>query len=214
MIYNLYSSRKPTRDNIPKERKMDWKRSGSKFEVIQAPERKPNKTLWIIAIVIMVIVIIIAIILSLTPPASANTQQEAIIRHFVIETLCREHNDKMLKKVTPLVNSILLRSHEAGIDPFLTTAIAYEESKFNPLCTGAAGERGLMQIHPCHREWNRSLLRQIDYNIIAGLSVLNDHIRSAGSLNGGLRGYTGGRAGRYSRVWKQLKAEWEKENEI
>jgi hypothetical protein len=35
-----------------------------------------------------------------------------------------------------------------GLDPFLLAAVAVRESGMNPLAAGAAGERGIVQLHP------------------------------------------------------------------
>jgi soluble lytic murein transglycosylase-like protein len=38
-----------------------------------------------------------------------------------------------------------------GVDPLLLMCLARYESTFNVADVGAAGERGLLQVHPCHR---------------------------------------------------------------
>jgi len=38
-----------------------------------------------------------------------------------------------------------------GVDPLLLLALARYESRFNIADVGGAGERGLLQIHPCHK---------------------------------------------------------------
>lgn len=120
-----------------------------------------------------------------------------------------EHIDKVTNKsasdIAELTEIIIQEATAAGYDPCLITSIIHHESTFNQHCIGAAREVGLMQVHPCHRQYNRQLLRQIRYNIQAGIQVLKAHHKSAGSLRGGLRGYTGGRSGRYDRTYALLK---------
>lgn len=42
--------------------------------------------------------------------------------------------------------------NEFGYDPWIFTMIAFYESHWNPRTVGAAGERGWIQIHPCHNK--------------------------------------------------------------
>ena len=45
-----------------------------------------------------------------------------------------------------------------GLDPLLVGMVAFFESSLNPDALGAAGERGLMQLHPSS-EWGRAAAR-------------------------------------------------------
>jgi len=73
--------------------------------------------------------------------------------------------------ISTLTDAIIHQSLVMKYDPLLTAAIIKHESTYKNTCIGAAGERGLMQIHPCHRQFNRSRLFEISYNIYAGLTV-------------------------------------------
>lgn len=53
----------------------------------------------------------------------------------------------------PYQNTIIQYSTEAGIDPYLLTAIMKTESNFNPNAVSPKGARGLMQIMPETGEW-------------------------------------------------------------
>ena len=129
-------------------------------------------------------------------------KMKAVIVEFIFQKTGQFRNE--------LADIIIDESTAAGYDPLLTTAIIYKESTFNTRCVGRAGERGLMQVHPCHRQFTRSRLFEAQYNIKSGLQVLRAHHQSAGSLRGGLRGYTGGRSGRYDSTYRHLKAEYNK----
>lgn len=125
----------------------------------------------------------------------------------VISDYIEQVNPRLGKSyISDLTNAIIHHSLVADYDPLLTTAIIKHESTFRNTCVGGAGERGLMQVHPCHRQFTRSKLFEINYNIQSGLTVLRNHQRSAhGNLARALSGYTGGRSGRYSRTWQTLK---------
>ena len=94
-----------------------------------------------------------------------------------------------------------------GLDPLFVAAIVYKESTFKIKCPGAAGERGLMQIHPCHRkrvEWSR--MYEIEPNIHAGCAEFARHlVSSKGSYAGATRRYTGGVSARYDKTYRKLQ---------
>ena len=46
-----------------------------------------------------------------------------------------------------------LAAGAAQVDPFLVVALIERESSWNPRAVGAAGERGVMQIHPAGGAW-------------------------------------------------------------
>lgn len=147
-----------------------------------------------------------------SPQSAAPSQAIPIKQHRIISDYIVKVGQKPREYANTLTEIIIQESNKAGFDPMLVTAIIKHESTFNQRCVGAAGERGLMQVHPCHfRRFNRHQLFELRYNVQAGLKVLRGHVNSAGSLKGGLRGYTGGRGGRYDRTYNQLKAQETKE---
>ncbi|MFA7468015.1 MAG: lytic transglycosylase domain-containing protein [Desulfotomaculaceae bacterium] len=63
--------------------------------------------------------------------------------------------DTILKQFYPMPynSAIIQHSANAGIDPYLLTAIMKTESNFNPKAVSPKGARGLMQIMPDTGEW-------------------------------------------------------------
>ncbi len=60
-------------------------------------------------------------------------------------------------RMLPFDPEIVSISRENGVDPFLTRALIWRESKFDPMTLGTSGERGLMQVMPdAGREWARA----------------------------------------------------------
>ena len=54
----------------------------------------------------------------------------------------------------PVENDVVSIIHEVfGVNAGAALAVAWCESRFNPGTVGAAGERGLFQIHPTHWFW-------------------------------------------------------------
>lgn len=61
---------------------------------------------------------------------------------------CRTAHGGCPNRVSTFARLIGSASHEHTIDPFLLAAVAVRESGMNPLAAGAAGERGIVQLHP------------------------------------------------------------------
>lgn len=77
--------------------------------------------------------------------------------------------------------------------PCLLACIANPESSFNPGCRGAAGERGLAQIHPCHRRTMAAL--GLDFNSEAdrlrfACHLITDALDNGATLRTALRPWT------------------------
>ena len=83
------------------------------------------------------------------------------------------------------------------LDPTLILAIVAIESRFNPFAQSAVGAQGLMQVmtrvHTDKYEAVGGQLAAFDpvTNLRVGVQVLQECIRRAGSLEGGLRYYVG-----------------------
>jgi hypothetical protein len=62
----------------------------------------------------------------------------------VVEGGCRARVAKLARLITE-------SSNRAGVDPFLTAAIAMRESGLNPLAVSPVGARGVVQLNPKYR---------------------------------------------------------------
>lgn len=61
---------------------------------------------------------------------------------------CRHARGGCASRVATFARLIGEASRRHTIDPFLLAAVAVRESGMNPLAAGAAGERGIVQLHP------------------------------------------------------------------
>lgn len=157
------------------------------------------------AVMLLIAYVAIAVIIAAKPeqPDLDNGERYKHIKFIA------EHIKSVNPKVdnTHIAMSIYDESKKAGIDPLFTTAIIEKESTYRVNCLGAAHERGLMQIHPCHRhsfDWSR--INEVDYNIRCGLTLFNGYLsRARGNLRVASGYYTGGRSGRYMGLYERLR---------
>jgi hypothetical protein len=86
---------------------------------------------------------------------------------------------------------------QKGLDPALILSVAANESRFNPLAQSPVGAQGLMQVltrvHTEKFDPHGGTDQAFDplVNMRVGSKILQDSIRRAGSLEGGLRQYVG-----------------------
>lgn len=96
-----------------------------------------------------------------------------------------------------LVTEAYAVGEKARLDPTLILAVMAVESRFNPFAQSAVGAQGLMQVltrvHTDKYEDFGGHLAAFDpvSNLRVGVQVLQDAIRRAGSVEGGLRLYVG-----------------------
>jgi len=64
---------------------------------------------------------------------------------------CRVTDGGCRARIATLSRLITEASNRAGIDPFLTAAIAMRESGLNPLAVSPVGARGVVQLNPKYR---------------------------------------------------------------
>jgi hypothetical protein len=64
---------------------------------------------------------------------------------------CRIVEGGCRRRIATLSRLITEASNRAGIDPFLTAAIAVRESGLNPLAVSPVGARGVVQLNPKYR---------------------------------------------------------------
>jgi hypothetical protein len=97
-------------------------------------------------------------------------------------------------------------AREQGVDPFLLAAIAMRESGLNPAAEGAAGERGIVQLHPQGVGYRVRFVRSDPYHahclrefgacqdevLDAGAKLIGDAVRGCGGLAEGLGAYNSG----------------------
>lgn len=99
--------------------------------------------------------------------------------------------------VAPLVAEAYALGAATQIDPTLTLAVMAVESRFNPMAQSAVGAQGLMQVltrvHSDKYQAYGGRMAAFDpiTNLRVGVQVLQDCIKRAGSLEGGLKLYVG-----------------------
>lgn len=64
---------------------------------------------------------------------------------------CRVSRGGCRSRIATLSRLITEASNRAGVDPFLTAAIALRESGLNPLAVSPVGARGVVQLNPKYR---------------------------------------------------------------
>lgn len=130
-------------------------------------------------------------------------------RRVVYVSHCRTAREGCLNRLTNFAHLIGSASREHDIDPFLLAAVAVRESGMNPLAAGAAGERGIVQLHPRgpgarvrfvqSEAYRRRCERQPgfcqDEVLQAGASLLSRSINSCGGVREALGAYNRGECG-------------------
>lgn len=99
--------------------------------------------------------------------------------------------------LSALVSEAYAVGKKVSIDPTLILAVMAIESRFNPFAASSVGAHGLMQVmtrvHTEKYEGFGGTMAAFDpvTNLKVGVQVLQDTIRRAGSVEGGLRLYVG-----------------------
>lgn len=128
---------------------------------------------------------------------------------------CREAREGCPGRVATFARMIGSASEHHDLDPFLLAAVAVRESGMNPLAAGAAGERGIVQLHPRGSGAGIRFVRSESYRhycehqpgacqdevLEAGARLLSRSIERCGSVREGLGAYNRGECGEtdYSR---------------
>jgi soluble lytic murein transglycosylase-like protein len=126
-----------------------------------------------------------------TNPAELNRQQSA-----VAFWIARRYNVAP-EPISRLVQEAWVVGKRVGMEPTLVLAVMAVESSFNPFAQSHVGAQGLMQvmtrIHQDKYELFGGQNAAFDpvTNLRVGVQVLQDCIRRAGSLAGGLKYYVG-----------------------
>jgi len=107
-------------------------------------------------------------------------------------------------------------SERMGIDPVLILAVIAVESNFDPNAESHAGAKGLMQVVPRYHEdkleehGGSSAVFDPTINILVGTRILEQYIRSTGSLKAGLQRYNGAMSDASARYAQKVLAERER----
>lgn len=87
--------------------------------------------------------------------------------------------DNLDEKQQAYASEIIEKSKKLGLDPRLSLALTFRESKFDPNAVGSSGEIGLMQVMPSTGKlmgYSEKDLRDPSRNIDAGLQYLNQNM--------------------------------------
>nr|WP_297428175.1 LysM peptidoglycan-binding domain-containing protein [uncultured Actinotalea sp.] len=96
---------------------------------------------------------------------------------------------------------VVATAREMGVDPALAQAIAHQESGFNQAAVSPANAIGTMQVIPSSGTWASQLVgRDLNLlhpqdNVVAGVAILRQLVRSAPDLPTAIAGYYQGLAG-------------------
>lgn len=96
---------------------------------------------------------------------------------------------------------VVATAREMGVDPALAQAVAFQESGFNQAAVSPANAIGTMQVIPSSGTWASQLVgRELNLlhpqdNVVAGVAILRQLIRSAPDLPTAIAGYYQGLAG-------------------
>jgi len=84
---------------------------------------------------------------------------------------------------------------DMGVDPALALAVAYQESGFNHASVSPANAIGTMQVIPTSGDWASDLVgRRLNLldprdNVVAGVAILRQLVRTAPDLPTAIAGY-------------------------
>ena len=91
-------------------------------------------------------------------------------------------------------------ARDMGVDPALAQAHAYQESGFNHAAVSPANAIGTMQVIPSSGEWASQLVgRRLDLldpydNVVAGVAIIRQLVRTSPDLDAAVAGYYQGAA--------------------
>lgn len=122
---------------------------------------------------------------------------------------CRSAPGGCARRVATFARLIGDASRRHTIDPFLLAAVAVRESGMNPLAAGAAGERGIVQLHPRGSGARIRFVRSESYRrycehqpgacqdevLEAGARLLSRSLERCGGVREGLGAYNRGACG-------------------
>ena len=96
---------------------------------------------------------------------------------------------------------VVATAREMGVDPALAQAVAYQESGFNQTAVSPANAIGTMQVIPTSGAWASQLVgRQLNLldpkdNVVAGVAILRQLVKTSPDLPTAIAGYYQGAAG-------------------
>lgn len=130
-------------------------------------------------------------------------------RRVVYVRHCRSASGGCQERVATFARMIGDASERHGLDPFLLAAVAVRESGMDPTAAGAAGERGIVQLHPRGTGARVRYVRSESYRrycarrpdacqeevLDAGARLLANSIDRCGGVREGLGAYNRGECG-------------------
>ncbi len=137
---------------------------------------------------------------------------------------CRYAKGGCPARIEAFAQVITHAAEQNGLDAFLLAAVAMRESGFDPAAIGAAGERGIVQLHPRGAgarvryvrddRYRERCLRQADACqgevVDVGATLLAEAIQHCGGLERGLGMYNAGRCDETRDYVRRVLAERER----
>ena len=130
------------------------------------------------------------------PSPSGATTVLSKEQHHVADFITRTYQ-VAADQAGPIVVNAYRAARDAKLDPHLVLAVMSIESRFDPKARSPRGAQGLMQVvtrvHARRFEPFGGIAAAFDpiANIRVGTQILKEYIISAGSAEGGLKGYVG-----------------------
>jgi Transglycosylase SLT domain len=136
---------------------------------------------------------------------------------------CRHAKEGCEQRLAKFAEYLAQAGTNAGVDPWILTAMAFRESGFNPFAMGSLGELGILQLHPknprskhvrfIHDQWYRKRCQRevgaCQQEVVerAAQLLARSVEQCGGDLKDALGSYNTGRCGGNSRYAKRILGE-------
>ncbi len=132
---------------------------------------------------------------------SHDTRPLPASQSYAVKTTSQSYVVKKGDTLSAIARALVARTaRDLNVDPSLALAIAYQEPGFNARALSPANAIGIMQVIPSSGKWAgqllgrpRNLLKPED-NVLAGVAIIRQLLRSADSVDQAIAGYYQGLA--------------------